>query len=129
VPQPTVKQIRLSVLGLHRELLSAQVIELERATGRKMSPNETLSAALEDPRFAWLRELSSLVAEIDGDAAEAKSEGRELDLQPALVRLRSLVEPPDPDTQFGSRYLRALQETPAVVMAHRDLIRLLATTD
>ena len=29
--------------------------------------------------------------------------------------------PPDPDTPFGARYLRALQDQPEVVLAHRDV--------
>jgi hypothetical protein len=41
-------------------------------------------------------------------------------------RARELLAPPDPDTPFGARYLRALQDHPEVVMAHRDVIAALA---
>ena len=38
-----------------------------------------------------------------------------------LGRLRALLAPPDPGTPFGARYLKALQDHPDVVLAHRDV--------
>ena len=39
-----------------------------------------------------------------------------------IARARALVAPPDAASAFGSRYLQALQDHPAVVLAHRDVI-------
>jgi hypothetical protein len=124
-PVPDPDRLRSSLLDLHRELLTAQVIELERATGRKMGPNEVLKAALEDPRMAWLRELSALAARLDEELSTASAEGRPAEIAPITDRARELVAPPDPHDSFGSNYLRSLQRNPAVVMAHRDLRALL----
>lgn len=73
-PQPDATALRTGILNLHRELLNSQVIEVERATGRAMGPNDILKSALEDPRFAWLRDLSGLAADLDAEISEAKSE-------------------------------------------------------
>ncbi len=51
-------------------------------------------------------------AQADDDAAGA---------QAAVARARMLLHPPDPATAFGARYLRALQDDPDVVLAHRDV--------
>jgi hypothetical protein len=113
--------VRSALLELHRRLLAAQRLEAERLGGR-MSAGELLQAAADDLRFSWLKELSELIAGLDqaraDDAAAASA---------ALVaRARSLLAPPDPETAFGARYLRALQEHPDVVLAHRDVTAALA---
>jgi hypothetical protein len=115
-----VRNLRQALLDLHRELLEAQRIEAERFGGR-MSSSETLQAAVDDLRFSWIRTVSELIAELDeavsaGDADDAGAMNR------AVSRARELFVPPQPDTAFGSRYLRALQDHPAVVLAHRDVV-------
>jgi hypothetical protein len=105
--------LRTALLSLHRELLQAQRVESERLGGR-MSAGEVLQAAADDLRFDWLRTLSQLIAELDAAGDEPER------VTAALARARELLAPPDPATPFGARYLRALQDHPAVVMAHRD---------
>jgi hypothetical protein len=56
------------LLGLHRELLEAQRIEVERFGGR-MSASETLQAAVDDLRFSWIRTVSALISELDAWSA------------------------------------------------------------
>ena len=115
--------LRTALLELHRELLEAQRIEAERFGGR-MSASEVLQAATEDLRFSWLTELSELIAALDEAAA-----GDDTAAAGAVVgRLRALLAPPDPDTAFGARYLRALQDNPGVVLAHRDVTAALPRT-
>ncbi len=116
-----VASLRPPLVELHRRLLEAQRIEAERFGGR-MSSSELLQAATEDLRFSWLTELSDLIAALD----QAQTDG-DPDTAAALVsRARSLLNPPDPNTAFGARYLRALQDHPDVVFAHRDVTAVLA---
>lgn len=116
--QIDIQAARTALLTLHRHLLEAQRVEVERITGR-MTATELLQAATEDLRFSWLTALSELIAALDAaedtDAVDAQ-----------LARARALIAPPDPATPFGTRYLRALQEHPAVVFAHRDATAALA---
>ena len=121
----TTKDLRNAVLALHKELLTSQVDEIERATGHTMSANEQLTAALQDPRFMWLRELSGLAALLDAEAA-AKPEDEPLPGKPGIEQLTELLDPPDPDSPFGRRYLRELQDNPAVGLAHGAVRALLA---
>jgi len=124
-PSVDPKALRAALLRLHRELLQAQVIEVERATGRSMTPNGVLQAALEDPRFNWLRDLSGLAADLDAEIAESRSDGRSADPTQAIERAVQLIAPPHAEEAFGALYLRSLQLYPAVVMAHRDLLALI----
>jgi hypothetical protein len=113
----SVRDLRTTLLTLHRELLDAQRISAERFDGR-MSAGEVLQAAADDLRFDWLRTISQLIAELD-DAVASEDPAR---IEAAADRARALVAPPDPDTAFGMKYLQALQDHPAVVLAHRDVV-------
>ncbi len=109
--------IRQALLELHSRLLEAQRIEAERFGGR-MTASEVLQAAADDLRFGWLKELSELVAALD----QARSESDDAAIAAAVARAKKLLAPPDPQTPFGARYLRALQDHPDVVLAHRDVV-------
>jgi hypothetical protein len=113
--------LRSALLTLHRELLQIQRGEAERFGGR-MTAAETLQAAADDLRFSWLRELSTLIGEFD----QARSAGDEEQVAAAVGRVAALLDPPDPESAFGARYLRVLQEHPAAVLAHRDVTAALA---
>ena len=116
-----VSALRTALLELHRVLLEAQRVQAERFGGR-MSSSELLQAAAEDLRFSWLGELSSLISALD----EAVADDDHASVDAAVDRARWLLDPPAPDTPFGARYLRALQDHPEVVFAHRDVGRALA---
>jgi hypothetical protein len=108
--------LRQALLELHGRLLDAQRIQAERFGGR-MTASETLQAAADDLRFSWLKELSELIAALD----QARAEDDESASAAAAARARELLDPPDAGTGFGARYLRALQDHPDVVLAHRDV--------
>jgi hypothetical protein len=108
--------LRRALLTLHRVLLQHQRVQAERFGGR-MSASEVLQAAADDLRFSWLHELSSLIAALD----QAQADEDEAGVRAGVERARALLDPPDPDTAFGARYLRALQDDPDVVFAHRDV--------
>jgi hypothetical protein len=111
-----MSDVRTALLELHRHLLEAQRVQTERFGGR-MTSTELLQAAADDLRFSWLKELSELIAALD----QARADEDEAAQQAAVERARELLAPPDPDTAFGARYLKALQDHPEVVLAHRDV--------
>ena len=115
-----VSALRRSLLELHRVLLHGQRVQAERFGGR-MSAGEVLQAAADDLRFDWLKELSQLIAALD----QARADDDPAGLDAAVARVRALLAPPDADTPFGARYLRALQDDPHAVLAHRDVVALL----
>jgi hypothetical protein len=113
--------LRPHLLDLHRRLLEAERVDLERYGGR-LTGAEFLQIASQSFRLAWLRPLSELIAAIDeaqeADEAEPAAEAPDV----LVARVRALVAPPDPGTPFGRRYLAMLQVSPAVVMAHSGLV-------
>jgi hypothetical protein len=114
-------ELRRALLELHRVLLESQRRQAERIGGR-MSSSELLQAAAEDLRFSWLKELSGLIGDLD----QARADNDEAGMHAAVTRARALLDPPDPDSAFGARYLRALQDDPAAGLGHRDVTVALA---
>jgi hypothetical protein len=93
---------------------------MERFGGR-MSASETLQAAVDDLRFSWIRTVSALISELDEAIGTDNTEGQG-EVDRVVRQARGLLVPPDPETAFGARYLRALQDHPGVVLAHRDVV-------
>jgi hypothetical protein len=112
-------ELRRALLELHKELLQAQRVKAERFGGR-MSASETLQAATEDLRFAWLRTLSELIADLDSGPDDDPGWA-----DAVVERARQLLAPPNPESAFGRQYLRALQDHPEVVLAHAEVVRAL----
>jgi len=117
--------VRAALLDLHRTVLAAERVTLERIHGR-MSGAEFLQRAADDPKLAWVAPLSELVVALD--EAEARPEDAE-DPAAVVARARSLLVPPDPGTPFGRRYLSLLQRSPEVVMAHQAAVAALARSE
>jgi hypothetical protein len=112
--------LRTPLLDLHRQLLEAERVDLERYGGR-LTGAEFLQIASGSFRLAWLRPLSELIVAID-ETLEAKDEEETGPPEALVARVRELVAPPDEGTPFGRRYLTMLQVSPAVVMAHSALV-------
>jgi len=78
---------------------------------------------LNDEQFAWLRSLSTLIAQIDevvdGDEAVAPET-----VQSAFREAHRLLKSGDP-SEFRDRYHAALQESPDIVMAHAGVSKVL----
>lgn len=117
-----LRDLRLSLLRLHKSLLNMQQQDFEKVFGR-LNSGELLQLVINHPQFAWLRMVSALVAEIDellnGDEPAAVSNFQEL-----LGQTQSLLTSPQ-DEEFKLKYQAALQREPAVVMAHAEVMQLL----
>src|ERR1700712_1732307 len=125
-----LRDLRRALPDVFPPLLKTQRAEVEKITG-PMSPHEALSAAISDPRFAWLRAMSELITQID---ALITDDEPDLELPAELLartprgppharlpprlpgRPRARAAPPDPESDFGRHYLRALQLNPDVVL-------------
>lgn len=58
-------QVRLALLNLQKELLDHLKTTFEKENARAVPPTEWLQMIMVAQRYAWLRELTSLVADID----------------------------------------------------------------
>lgn len=120
----SLDQLRTNLLVLHKALLETERISYEAAFGAVHSPYTMLKLALEDPWFAWLLPLSSLIARIDATLEEPPP------LHPAQwttfsAEVRSLLVASEDGDGFPRSYFEALQREPDVILAHAAVIRVL----
>lgn len=120
---------RLRELGrrlgrLHALLMNRERREYEGWHG-SVEPRELLHLLLHDPQFAWLRPLSSVMAEVD---ALVDTDGSiEPDEARTVVReVYRLLKSGDRGA-FQDKYRDALQDSADVVMAHADVSKVLAS--
>ncbi|MBM3773619.1 MAG: hypothetical protein FJW37_00470 [Acidobacteria bacterium] len=97
----------------------------ERDVARIGSRGELLELLMNDPWFAWLRELSALVAYIDETLA-AEQPATAAEVERLIRRARGLLVPVEEGTGFERHYFQALQRDPNVVLAHAQAKRLIA---
>lgn len=120
-----LRELRGALLRLHKSLLDVERAAFEKMFGR-LTSGELLQLVINHAQFAWLRRISELVVQIDeklnGDEEAAEVEPREL-LSQAHLLFDSQV-----DEEFSTKYQAALQNEPAVVMAHAEVMKLLRST-
>jgi len=119
-----VPELRHSILELHKALLDAQQIRYEREHGRVKSSGELLGLVLEHPSFAWLRQLSALIARLD-EWIEMRDEIGDDDLHAVMNALRDLINTEHRTGTFGKLYWEIADDVPEVLVAHVKLWRLL----
>ncbi len=118
-----IKAARHELLVLHKALIDATRVELERIDGR-LNANEMLDRLLNDDRLAWLRPLSELIVAFD----ELLESETPIDAAPYVagtVALLTYDSAPDAHP-FATEYARLLHEVPEVTMAHAAVMRALA---
>ena len=115
--------LRRALLHLHKTVLDWARLQYERRNGA-VSSQQMLHLLLSDPQFAWLRPLSEVIVRLD-EALEADLVAHEADMAAVVAELRTLINSAGGDTPFGDRYRAALQDSPDVVLAHRDVSRML----
>ena len=126
VTPKTIEQLKLvrnGLLQLHKILLDYQRHVWERTGGPISNSYQLLNLVLHDPYFAWLHQLSELVVQIDEllDADEATEEYA----VGLLDQARFLLVPSETGDQFQKNYFEALQQSPDVVLAHSEVVKLM----
>ena len=118
-----LKSVRNGLLQLHKILLDYQRNVWQRTGGPISNSYQLLNLVLHDPYFAWLHQLSELVVQIDELlAADEATEAYGVEL---LDQARSLLVPSETGDAFQRKYFEALQQSPDVVIAHADVVKLL----
>lgn len=118
--------LRNGLLRLHKALLDSERHVYERDIRPVNSPWEMLGLVMNDPWFAWLRQLSGLVAEIDERLA-SRDPATHSEADDFIVRARGLLVPDEDGAGFERNYFEALQRDPNVVLAHADMLSILAS--
>jgi hypothetical protein len=114
-----LKKSGAAFLRLHKILLDAAKIEYENQHGKIANPNVYLQLVLDDPHFAWLRKISSLIALID-EAASIRRPATESEAQALLDESKLLLGFEDADDDFNDKLQTALQNNPDAVVGLND---------
>lgn len=115
-------QMRNGLLRLHKSLLDSVRAIYERDVERITSTGQYLGLVMNDPFFAWLRELSQFIVVVD-ETLDLEKPATAADADRLVAQGRELVSPSENGAGFGRRYYEAMQSDPAVVLAHSDMMR------
>jgi hypothetical protein len=120
-----LRELSRRLLRLHKALLDLNRREYESDHLPPSSGTELLQLVLDDPHFAWLRTLSSLIVQLD-DLTLTDELATEEDARLLVRRVHALLHASGGDAaEFGERYREALQKSPEVVVAHGQVVALL----
>lgn len=119
-----LRDVRQSLLHLHKVLLDFERETYERAHDRIESSYQFLKLVMNDPWFAWLRKLSELIVLMD-EMLAAEEPPTEVQAQALIEQSRELITPSELGGEFQRKYFKALQESPDVVLAHSQTMKLL----
>jgi hypothetical protein len=115
--------IRNSLLALHKILLETERVRYERINGRINDMFQLLNLTINDPAFAWLRPLSTLIVQID-EHLDDKENPLTMEKSAVLTKeVRELLTPSQVGNDFQRNYHWALQESPDAVIAHSSTLR------
>lgn len=116
-----LKDLSKAILRLHKTLLDAAKIEYEAKNGAIAGVNQYLQLVLDDPHFAWLRKISSLVALID-EAVSIRRAASEPDALALLEEARMLLNFQAEDKDFNDKFQLALQKNPDAVLYYNEAL-------
>jgi hypothetical protein len=127
-----MRELRLGLLRLHKALLDSERVAYdservayERVHGQ-VTGGELLQLTINHEQFAWLRPVSELIVRVD-EMLDAVEPATSADAESLLVAARALLKPSEAGGGFGQNYFAAIQREPDVVLAHREVMRLLST--
>ena len=119
-----LKDLSKSFLRLHKILLETEKAEYEKLNGAIGSPNHYLGLVLDDPHFAWLRRMSSLIALID-EAASIRRPASETAANALVSEARKLLTFDGDDESFNDKFQMALQRNADASVTLNDTLSIL----
>jgi hypothetical protein len=112
--------VRKALLDLQKDMLGQLKDEFEKENAREVAPAEWLQVLMMSQRYAWLRDLTSLIADID---MLTELEGID-DEQAAITRSeieRMIFAPDESDSDFSKQYKRLLKAATHLMLPHGKL--------
>lgn len=116
--------LRIKLLHLHKLLLDTECIHYEQVRGQ-VSRGELLQLVINHDQFAWLHQLSQLIVQID-ELIHVDEPMTSDAIAALMTDVRTLLTPDELGNDFSVRYDVAFQRNPDVVLAHADVVTLLA---
>jgi hypothetical protein len=116
--------LRDLLLEQHKLLLDRERSEYEKANEPIAGPGPFLALVLSDPHFAWLKQISTLIVDID-EALSRRSKAGQPEADALTAQARDIMRPREHGTDFQARYYQAVQESPDIVILQCRIERLL----
>jgi len=117
-------KLRNLLLAQHKLLLHRARAEYEKTNGPIAGTGAFLSLALEDPHFAWLRDISTMVIEID-EVLSRRSKAEQPAADKITMQAREMMRPREQGSDFQVRYYNAVQDSPDIVILQCRIEQLL----
>jgi len=119
---------REALLSVHKALLEYERARYERTMGPIESAGRLLQLVIHDPWFAWLHPMTELVVQMD-ELTTGKEPVPHGAPEALLAQAKGLFNPSEEGDDFQRQYYEAMQQAPAVVLAHANATRSLADLD
>ena len=116
-----LKGLSKAMLRLHKTLLDAAKADYEAINGKVASIGQYFQLVVDDPYFAWLRKLSSLIALID-EAVSIRRPATESEAKGLLNEAQVLLNFQDADGEFNDKFQTALQNNAEAVLNYNDAL-------
>jgi hypothetical protein len=113
----SLRELSKNLLPLHRALINAARDDYNFAFGDEVTPNRLMQLMQEDPFFAWLKPVTSLIVDID-EMARVDFEAADYD---AIVARVDRLFGTKVDGDFAEKYVPILQRDVDVAIAHAAL--------
>jgi hypothetical protein len=123
--RPNLTALRNGLLRWHKSLLDSERAAYERDVARITSTGQYLQLVLDDPWFAWLREISQFIVIVDETLAQ-KEPATPDDAARLIAAARDLLLPSESGSEFARHYDQAMQRDPAAVLAHGQMMQVFA---
>ncbi|MDX2213008.1 MAG: hypothetical protein SFY66_06935 [Oculatellaceae cyanobacterium bins.114] len=119
-----LRQVRTTLLRLHKALLNSERLVYEQFHGRIQSNGEFFRLVVGHEWFDWLRPMSQLIVQMD-DLLHTKEPITVDQVNGVLEQAQSLLQPDVDGTPSEKRYYRAIQRDPDIALMHAEISRLL----
>jgi hypothetical protein len=119
-----LRDVRLSILRLHKALLESERVVYEQFHGRIQSSGEFFRLVVGHEWFSWLRPISQFIIQMD-DVLKSKEPVTIEQVNGLLDEAKQMLQPAQDGTTLEKRYYRAIQRDPDIALMHADLTRLL----
>ncbi|MEO6589374.1 MAG: hypothetical protein ABIP06_08720 [Pyrinomonadaceae bacterium] len=117
-----LRKLSKAMLNLHKTLLDAAKAEYETKNGVIASVSHYFQLVVDDPHFAWLRKISSLVALID-ESVSIRRPATESEAQGLYNEAKLLLNFQDSDEDFNEKFQTALQNNSDAVVIYNDALK------
>lgn len=113
-----LKELRETLLTLHKALLDSERTSYEIVHGPIASSSAFLQLLINDSWFAWLRPVTTLLVQIDEGLAAKNPPGTAREFQQLIEDTRALLSPSREAEDFWKRYAGVVQRDPGVAILH-----------